>query len=311
MKIVRVSSPSVRVSLRSAWLFWSFVLCVVTSYVRESSADTNQWCPGLDDTLHKKIENVNVNMKSSIQLGCLSPRQITNVSLMTYEGVRKAYYILPSTGIYVNATWLFEWIIVPLLALVNETGCYTSTTSSIPKMITKFNSPIFSSYNTSGTRILRTVGLNDGFKVDSSSGELHIFSNASVAANITAKDILCILKLCAWKLPDSMITVNDTTLNNNLSTIISLPIYNESAALYDTQSRHNYGISQRHVTRRSNTAALAAVLVFIIVALFVAAIFGYFYRSTLARHLSGLTTLQRHLSCLTTLQFRKSDRQPA
>nr|ABM74052.1 m03.5 protein [Murid betaherpesvirus 1] len=301
MKIVRVSSPSVRVSLRSAWLFWSFVLCVVTSYVCESSANANQWCSGLNDTIHKKLEEINyMNMKSSAQLGCLSPRQITNVSLMTFNNVTKAYFTLPSTGIYVNATWFFEWIVVPLLALVDETCCYSSTTSSIPRMLTKFTPPIFSSYNTSGTRIIRTVGLNDGFKIDSSSGELLIFSNASVVANITAKDILCILKLCTWKLSDSMISVNDTTLNNNLSTIISLPIYNESAALYDTQSRHDYGISQRHVTRRSNTAVLVAVLVFIIVTLFVAAIFGYFYRYTLVRHLSGLTTLQ----------FRQPDRHP-
>nr|ABM74020.1 m03.5 protein [Murid betaherpesvirus 1] len=296
MKIVRVSSPSVRVSLRSAWLFWSFVLCVVTSYVCESSANANQWCSGLNDTIHKKLEEINVKMKSSVQLGCLSPRRITNVSLITYEGVTKAYFILPNTGIYVNATWLFEWIVVPLFALVDETGCYSSTTSSIPTMITKFKSPIFSSYNTSGTRIIRTVGLNDGFKVDSSSSELHIFSNASVVPNITVKDILCILKLCTWKLPDSKISVNDTTLNNNLSTIISLPIYNESDALHDILFRSNYSVPQRHVARRSNTAVLVAVFVFIIVVLFAAAIFGYFYRSTLARYLSGLTT-----------QFHQSD----
>ncbi|ACE95512.1 m03 [Muromegalovirus C4A] len=297
MKIVRVSSPSVRVSLRSAWLFWSFVLCVVTSYVCESSANANQWCSGLNDTIHKKLEEINyMNMRSSVQLGCLSPRRITDVSLMTRNNVTKAYFRLPSTGIYVNATWLFEWIVVPLFALVDETGCYSSTTSSIPKMITKFKSPIFSSYNTSGTRIIRIVGLNDGFKVDSSSGELHIFSNASVVANITAKDILCILKLCTWKFPDSRISVNDTTLNNNLSTIISLPIYNESDALHDILFRSNYSVPQRHVARRSNTAVLVAVFVFIIVVLFAAAIFGYFYRSTLARYLSGLTT-----------QFHQSD----
>ncbi|CCE57168.1 m03 protein [Murid betaherpesvirus 1] len=295
MKIVRVSSPSVRVSLRSAWLFWSFVLCVVTSYVCESSANVNQWCPGLNDTIQKKLEKIDVNMKSSVQLGCLCPRQITNVSLMTFNNVRKAYFTLPNTGIYVNATWLFEWIIVPLFALADEAGYYRSTTSSIPKT-TKSNAPIFSSYNTSGTMIRKTVGLQDGFKVDPSSAELQMFSNASVVTNITANDILCILKVCVWKHQDSKISINDTELNNNLSVIISLPIYNESAALYDTQFRHNYGITQRHVARRSNTAVLVAVFVFIIVVLFAAAIFGYFYRSTLARYLSGLTT-----------QFHQSD----
>ncbi|AWV67925.1 m03.5 protein [Murid betaherpesvirus 1] len=299
MKIVRVSSPSVRVSLRSAWLFWSFVLCVVTSYVCESSADANQWCPGLNETIQKKLEEIDGNLKSSVQLGCLSPRRITDITLSRYNNVTKVYFRLPSTAIYVNASWLFEWIIAPLFVLVDEASYYSSTTSSIPKM-SKFNAPIFSNYNTSGTMIKKTVGLNDGFKVDSSSGELHIFSNASVAANITAKDILCILKLCTWKLPDSKISVNDTTLNNNLSTIISLPIYNESDALQDVLFRSNYNEPQRHVTRRSDTAVLVAVLVFIIVALFAAAIFGYFYRSTLARHLSGLTTLQ----------FRQPDRHP-
>ncbi|CCE56675.1 m03 protein [Murid betaherpesvirus 1] len=300
MKIVRVSSPSVRVSLRSAWLFWSFVLCVVTSYVCESSADTNQWCPGLNDTIQKKLEEIDGNLKSSVQLGCLSPRRITDITLSRYNNVTKVYFRLPSTAIYVNASWLFEWIIAPLFVLVDEASYYSSTTSSIPKM-SKFNAPIFSNYNTSGTMIKKTVGLQDGFKVAPNSGELQMFSNASVSANITANDIVCILKVCVWKPQDSKININDAELNNNLSVIVSLPIYNESAALYDTRSRHNYSITQRHVTRRSNTAALAAVLVFIIVMFFVAAFFGYFYRSTLARH----------LSVLTTLQSRQSDRKPA
>ncbi|AWV68094.1 m03 protein [Murid betaherpesvirus 1] len=297
MKIGRESSPSVCVGLRSSWLFWSFVFCVVMSHV---NANANQWCPELDNTLQDKLKEIDNNVKFHVQIGCLSTRRITNITLIKINNVTKVSFSLPSVAIYVNASWLFEWMIVPLSALVEESGCYSSTTSSIPKM-TRSNAPIFSSYNTSETWIRKTVGLNDGFKVDPASGDLVIFSNASVAANITVNDIICVLKLCVWKSQNSTISINDTTLNTNLSTIMKFPIYNESDVLYDMEFRHNHSIPQRHVIRRSNTAVLVVVLLFFIIALFVAAILGYFYRSTLSHRLSGLINLQ---------QFRRSDRNP-
>ncbi|ACE95187.1 m03 [Muromegalovirus G4] len=287
MKIGRVSSPSVRTYLRSTRLLLLFVFCVVISYAQE--------CPNYDG--RNQHESV---WKYRKELGCLY-RRITNITLYDNNGIKTAYFTLPGpAAVYVNASWTFEWFIKPLFASVDAAGYYTSSTTSVAKS-DKNTVHIFSYYDPYSGRLKKTVGLKDGFKADPS-GNLYIFQNASVAGNITVNDTICVLRLCLWTTKDSTISIDDVGIKNNLSSILSLPTYDEIRGVLYMRPQYNYSIPIKRIVQRSNDAGLVAAILFFIAAIFVAVLLlGYSYKPTLFRRISTLIHGQ---------QLRQSDRQP-
>ncbi|AWV68257.1 m03 protein [Murid betaherpesvirus 1] len=276
MTIGRVSSPSAHVRLRLTRLLLLFVFCVVISYAHQCD---------------EKNPNDSV-WKYRKDLGCLY-RRITSITLYDNKGIKTAYFTLPgSAAVYVNASWTFEWFIKPLFASVDAASYFTSTTTSAAKSATN-TVPIFSYYDIHSGRLKKTVGLKDGFKADHS-GTLQIFQNASVAGNITVNDTICVLRLCLWTTKDSTISIDDVGLKNNLSSILSLPTYDEHRGMLYMRPQYNYSIPIEPIVNRSNIAGLVAAILFFIAAIFVAALLlGYSYNPTLFRRLSTLIVSRR------------------
>nr|ABM74017.1 m03 protein [Murid betaherpesvirus 1] len=279
MTIGRVSYPSAHVRLRLTRLLLLFVFCVVISYAQEchNYGGRNQ---------HESV------WKYRKELGCLY-RRITNITLYDKNGIKTAYFTLPKhAAIYVNASWTFEWFIKPLFASVDAASYFTSTTNSVAKSATN-TVPIFSYYDMHSGRLKKTVGLKDGFKADHS-GKLYIFQNASVAGNITVNDTICVLRLCLWTTKDSTISIDDAGLKNNLSSILSLPTYDEIRGVLYMRPQYNYSIPIKRIVQRSNDAGLVAAILFFIATIFVAALLlGYSYNPTLFRCFSTLIDSHR------------------
>ncbi|AWV68604.1 m03 protein [Murid betaherpesvirus 1] len=284
MTIGRVSSPSAHVRLRLTRLLLLFVFCVVISYAQE--------CPNYggkktDDSVWKYRK----------ELGCLY-RRIMKITLYEKKGIKTAYFTLPKhAAIYVNASWTFEWFIKPLFASVDAAAYFTSTTNSVAKSATN-TVPIFSYYDIHSGRLKKTVGLKDGFKADHS-GTLQIFQNASVAGNITVNDTICVLRLCLWTTKDNTISIDDAGLKNNLSSILSLPTYDEIRGVLYMRPQYNYSLPIKRIVQRSNVAGLVAAILFFIAAIFVAALLlGYSYNPTLFRFSTRINGQQlRHSDC--------------
>ncbi|CCE56510.1 m04 protein [Murid betaherpesvirus 1] len=211
----------------------------------------------------KRSEKVFKELISRHPVGCWYKRADTTISTSGSETILSC--TLPN--VYVNATWYTEWIMERISASANMRSYYVSSTSSHPT----FNkTEVLHVYRGNSLRT-KIVGPKDGFRVNDSNGNLHIYPNASYS---DTGSVICHLLVCAWTYNEN---ICKEEIFKNLSNVLSLPDYGVPST---ERSRYDYDS-----TKKSPPDVTVTALSVIVTLLYVAAfcVLAYVFGPSLCR----------------------------
>nr|ABM74034.1 m04/gp34 protein [Murid betaherpesvirus 1]ABM74048.1 m04/gp34 protein [Murid betaherpesvirus 1]ABM74049.1 m04/gp34 protein [Murid betaherpesvirus 1]ABM74050.1 m04/gp34 protein [Murid betaherpesvirus 1]ABM74053.1 m04/gp34 protein [Murid betaherpesvirus 1] len=223
-------------------------------YILLIYASSNDQCK--DDKVLKEL-------LSRRPVGCWYKRATTTISTSGSETILSC--TLPN--VYVNATWYTEWIMESISASAHMRSYYVSSTSSHPT----FNkTEVLYVYRGNSLRT-KIVGPKDGFRVNDSNGNLHIYPNASYS---DTGSVICHLLVCAWRYNENSCKED---IFKNLSNVLSLPDYGVPST---ERSRYDYDS-----TKKSPPDVTVTALSVIVTLLYVAAfcVLAYVFGPSLCR----------------------------